>query len=300
MQIAFATWSIVGKVTLAIVPPLALVTLRLSGAAMIFAVMALVAGREVLPPRAAIGRIVGLALAGMVLNQLLFTFGLHHTTAINSSILGATIPVLTIVYAVASRRERGRIALWAGLVIALLGTFLVARPERVSLSDEHLFGNALIIVNCMAYSVYLVRGREVMAEYGAERVIAWCFLAAALMVAPFGIGTLVAHGGEWSARTWLACLYVVLFPTAFAYAANGWAMARAPSSIVAVFIYLQPMLAIAMAVTLGDPLARWLGVPEPHETLTVRATTGMGAIMLGVWVTTQWKVRRLDGDGANK
>jgi drug/metabolite transporter (DMT)-like permease len=55
---------------------------------------------------------------------------------------------------------------------------------------------------------------------------------------------------------WLAVLYIIVFPTAGAYFLNGWALARVSPSTVAVYIYLQPLIAFAAApFVLGESLS---------------------------------------------
>lgn len=282
VQIAFATWSIVGKVTVNVVPPVALVTFRLVGGALFFALIAKLTKRPLVPPREIRGEVAVLALTGLVANQILFTWGLRYTSAIESSVIGSTIPIFTVALAVFTGREHGHKWLWRGLALALAGALIVSRPQRLAGQGGHVVGNAMILVNSLSYSLYLVRGRFVMAKYGAYSVITWMFLFAAVMVAPFGVPAIVTHAASWSARTWLAVAYVVAIPTAFAYGANAFAMARAPSSLVAVFIYLQPVLTIAIAISAGDALATWLGVTPPHERLTMQLALGMACVLGGV------------------
>lgn len=76
--------------------------------------------------------------------------------------------------------------------------------------------------------------------------------------------------------------YAALIPTAFAYGGDAWALKHAPSSLVAVFAYIKPMLAIIFAVTLGAPLAHWLGVPTPKEAITAYTVIGSLIIIGGV------------------
>jgi drug/metabolite transporter (DMT)-like permease len=53
--------------------------------------------------------------------------------------------------------------------------------------------------------------------------------------------------------TWLAVLYIIIVPTVGAYYANAWALARVAPSTVAVYIYLQPLIAFALApLILGE------------------------------------------------
>jgi drug/metabolite transporter (DMT)-like permease len=287
VQIAFATWSIVGKVTVEVVPPFALIALRLAGGAAFFAVLARAMRIPLVPPREVRREVALLAITGLVFNQIFFTVGLRYTGAIESSVIGSTIPIFTVAYAVLSKREQGHVWLWRGLALAMVGALVVSRPQRLTLRDDHLFGNLLILVNSASYSVYLVRGRGVMAKYGAHTVITWMFWMAALMVAPLGVSSIVATATHWPLRAWLAIGYVVAMPTAFAYGANAFALARAPSSVVAVFVYLQPVLTVVLAITCGDPLAVWLGVPAPHEHMTVQLALGMTCVLLGVFLAAR-------------
>lgn len=287
VQIAFGSWSIVGKVTLNVVPPLPLVVLRLTGGALCFLAMQFLAGRPMLPPAGARAELTLLAVAGLVINQVFFVVGLRYTSAIESAVLSSAIPLFTIAYAVLSGRERGHAGLWRGLVLAVAGTAVVSWQRHVAFHDSHLLGNALILVNALSYSVYLVRARPVMARFGSDSVITWMFALAAVMTLPLGLPGLLAAAPHWSTRTWIAVAYVIAGPTAFAYSANAYALQRAPSSLVAVFIYLQPVLAILLAITLGNPLAGWLGVPPPDERLTAQIAAGMACVLGGVWIAAR-------------
>jgi len=79
---------------------------------------------------------------------------------------------------------------------------------------------------------------------------------------------------------WLAIIYIIILPTVGAYYLNTWALARVPLSTVAVYIYLQPLIAFAVA-----PLI--LG-----EALTWRAIIASVLIFAGVVVITRGKRSR--------
>jgi len=55
---------------------------------------------------------------------------------------------------------------------------------------------------------------------------------------------------------WLTILFIILVPTVGAYYLNAWALARVPPSTVAVYIYLQPLIAFVLApLVLGESLS---------------------------------------------
>jgi drug/metabolite transporter (DMT)-like permease len=55
---------------------------------------------------------------------------------------------------------------------------------------------------------------------------------------------------------WLAIAYIILVPTVGAYYLNAWALGRVSPSTVAVYIYLQPLIAFSAApLLLGEKLS---------------------------------------------
>ena len=52
--------------------------------------------------------------------------------------------------------------------------------------------------------------------------------------------------------TWFLGVLIIVFPTALAYLINTWALARAESSRVAFFIYLQPLIATSLSYAIFD------------------------------------------------
>ena len=61
-------------------------------------------------------------------------------------------------------------------------------------------------------------------------------------------------------QVWAEVAYIILLPTAITYYLNAWALARVAPSTVAVYIYLQPLIAFVVApIVLGEaPGARAL------------------------------------------
>lgn len=287
VQLAFASWAIVGKVTVGVVDPLVLTFFRHIGGALFFAAIAVAQKRPVLPPKEDAKEIVLLSVMGLVLNQWLFTLGLRRSSAVETSLLVAMIPVCAATYGVFSGREKARKEFWLGLLCAMTGAVLVANPARLAHGDAHLFGDLLVLLNSVFYAVYLVRGRAMFLKHGAFAVLGWIFVVATMFSLPVATVGLLREAGSYAPRTWMAIAYVVLMPTIFAYGANAYALSRAPSALVATFVYLQPALALTMAVTVGNPLAAWLGVPLPNETLDALRLAGMAAILVGVWFATR-------------
>ena len=292
MQFSFASLSIVGKVTVAVVPWPALVLLRCLGGLAVFVGLALVRGEAILPPAHLRRRVLVLGFLGVFANQAGFLAGLRRTSAINATVLVATIPLFTALFSVLTGREPPRARFALGTSIALGGLLLVVRPERMSLGAEHLVGDALIVGNALVYGVYLALARDLVVEYGGAAVVRWAFLAGTLFALPAGLAPLLGAAPSFGPRVMAALAYVLLVPTAFAYATNAWALQRVPASVVSVFIYLQPVIATALALTLGAPLAAWLSVAVTTEALTPRTALGGVTVLVGVALATLRRPKR--------
>lgn len=196
-------------------------------------------------------------MLGLVLNQLLFTKGLSLTTAINATLLTTTIPISTLLVGVMLGTDRATLRRLSGIALAAGGVLYLIGPGRAQFSSSTRVGDLLIVSNSFCYGAYIAVSKDLMKRYNALSVITWIFIVGCVITVPAGAISL-AHiplaGISW--RVWLAILYIIVLPTAGAYFLGGWALARVPPSTVAVYIYLQPLIAFAVApIILGESLS---------------------------------------------
>jgi drug/metabolite transporter (DMT)-like permease len=72
---------------------------------------------------------------------------------------------------------------------------------------------------------------------------------------------LVAGAASWTPRGWGLLAYIVAMPTIVAYLCNAWALERSNPTLVSIYIYVQPVLAAALAwLQLGDTVSERLAV----------------------------------------
>ncbi|MSP61264.1 MAG: DMT family transporter [Myxococcales bacterium] len=252
VQILFASLGVAAKIALRQVPPPALVVIRLCFGAAVFLGLWAARGRERVA-RADLARIALYAVFGLIANQLLFIEGLSRTTATNAVVIGASIPVFTVGVAVVLGRERVTVWKLAGLAVALAGALAITGAARFEAGGGRMMlGNLLVLANSLSYAIYLVLTRSVLTRYRALTVIAFTFLFGALGSLPFGAAPLARSAAALSPRTWAAIAYIVVFPTVGTYLLNAWALARAPSSLVSIFIYLQPLVGVLLAALVLD------------------------------------------------
>jgi drug/metabolite transporter (DMT)-like permease len=275
VQLGFASHHVVSKVAVAELPPGALAFTRASVAALVLFVVHL--SRRGLPrvaPREA-AKLAGAALLGIAANQLLFFSGLRRTEAINASVLVTTIPVFTLLVSFVLRRERATLRGTGGIAIALSGVLYLVGAEAVSVGVDTIAGDLMIVANALCYGAYLVVAAPLVKRHGSMTAVVWLFAFGALWVAPFGVPDLVAHAAAVRPAIWLAVAWVVLVATLFTYLANAWALKHAPPSVVAIYIYLQPVAAAALAVLFLD------------ERITARRVVAAALVFLGIYLVTR-------------
>ena len=188
------------------------------------------------------------SLLGASINQLCFLAGLARSTATNASLMVVAVPVLTLAFALALRRERASLTGLLGIALGLAGALLLIVPRGgLEIARRAAVGNALLLLSGASYALYLVLTRSILARLDAMRVVSWTFLLAALTVFPLGLPTLGAlHVSRISGIGWASVAYVVIGGTAVPYLLNNWALARVQSSIVAVYVLLQPVVAATL------------------------------------------------------
>jgi drug/metabolite transporter (DMT)-like permease len=193
-------------------------------------------------------RFILYSLLGVVLNQLLFVKGLAMTTVVNATLLSTTIPVFALLVSIALGFDRLTITKVFGVSLAAAGVIYLIDPARADLSGPTTLGNLLIIANSVCYAAYIAISRDMFKRYGALTVITWVFLFGNIITLPLGFYT--SRGMDLLAldhSIWIAVVYIILVPTVGAYYLNAWALARVAPSTVAVYIYLQPLIAAALA-----------------------------------------------------
>ena len=257
VQVLFATWPIIGKIALHTVPAVALVGFRIAGASLALMFLAGMSGKLQRIKIVDWPLLIISSILGLVLNQIMFTKGLSLTTAINATLLSTTIPVFTLLVGVILRTDRATLRRLLGIGFAAGGVLYLIGPGRAGFSSDTRAGDLLIVANSLSYGAYIAVSKNLVRRYNSLTVIAWIFVVGCVITIPaavISLRTISLSTISW--QVWLEILYIVLLPTAGAYYLNAWALARVPPSTVAVYIYLQPLIAFVMApLILGEPLS---------------------------------------------
>ncbi len=257
VQVLFAANAVVGRLALRTFTPQAIVVFRICGAAAIFWLWG---GREAWRERFSrrdLLLLVVCAILGLVLNQGLYLFGLSLSSATEASVVGTSIPVFTVAIAMLVGDERFSAVKTCGIALALFGALSIAGIGHFSTLS---IGDLLLVANCLSFAGYLVLTRRMAKRHDPMVLSRWTFAFAALMVLPVAAVAPFTHEVVRPLAVGEA-IFLVLGPTVLAYFFNAYALSRVDSSVVASFVYLQPVIAATAAIPLlGERLSARIGI----------------------------------------
>jgi drug/metabolite transporter (DMT)-like permease len=196
-----------------------------------------------------------LGFLGVAVSQVSFINGVARTTSINSLIILATIPINTLIFSVLFKLERFSILKAFAIMLAFTGVFFIVGIEGLTLSGN-TFGNLLILVSSLSYSLYLVLSKSVLKKHKPFKLLTYVFLFGFLEVLPFSIFRVFdITANPVHIRFWWAPMVVVIVGTLLPNMLTIFALKNVRASIVGVFSYLEPLFGVILSILmLGEKL----------------------------------------------
>jgi drug/metabolite transporter (DMT)-like permease len=203
--------------------------------------------------RPALRDIPGLTLNGIIgitFYNLALNYGETRVSAGAASLLIASVPIWTALFAAVALHERISPRAWLGVLVSFAGVALIAIGEGEGI---HLSPQALIILAAAITSaVYMVQQKHFLNRYSALEFSAYSIWSGTLFMLPFGRGLFHVMGTAPASGT-LAVIYLGIFPGALAYVGWAYVLSHGPAGRTSTLLYLIPVLAIAIAwIWLGE------------------------------------------------
>jgi drug/metabolite transporter (DMT)-like permease len=270
-------WSlnwVVMKLAVREVTPLWAVAIRTGLAALVLFPSLFAARQLVLPSRADLPVILVIALFHMVAFASLMTAGLVFVPASRAIVLGYTTPLWVAPAAFFFLGERVSARQVAGIAVGIAGLLVLFEPGSFAWGDAAvLFGNGLVIVAALCWSVSIVYTRAHRWEATPLQLMPWqCLLATIVLV----ILALTVEGAP-PTRIGTPALLALTYNGVIGTALGFWAMTvvnrRVPATTASLGVLATPVVGIGLsAVILAEGL-------DPR--LVVAALTILVGIALG-------------------
>ncbi len=218
-----------------------------------------------------------LSLLGIVLNTAFFTKGLEYTTPAHASLISCMIPVMTLVFAWLLGKEEMNKYKFLSILIAMSGALILFGIDDLDIRSELFFGDILIFINFSCFGLFLVLSKSMIEHHSSLGLTVLVMSLGSVILLPFSVKGIYLNYDLWLSQPWwiwFAAFYSIFFATVVTYSLNYYAMGFVESSKVALFIYLQPVVAGSISVLLG------------RDEITVRLLVSSALIMFGLLLST--------------
>lgn len=241
-----------------VITPMALSGFRIIGGALLFWLVSLFVTNKGAVEKVERRDILPLIMASLLvigLNQVLIILGMSYASPVDASVVCSLTPIFTLVFgavlmsfAITWVKVLGVIAGFGG---ALLFIFAGEADAAINVSNP-LLGNTLCLLAQVCGALYLVCFGKLIAKYSILTLMKWMFLISAIAILPLTLGDMLSV--EWSSLSltgYFDFAFILLFGTCLAYMLIPVAQRRVDPTVIAMYNYLQPIVAVVFSVLTG-------------------------------------------------
>ena len=259
-----------------------MVSFRVAGACLLFWIASLFAPKEQVPWRDRL-MFIGAALTGLLFNQCCFTIGLSITSPINASIVTTSMPIFAMILAALILREpiTGKKAL--GVLMGCSGALILILSSAAHADARvgDIRGDLLCLFAQFSIALYLSLFNPLIKRYNVFTVNKYMFSWATLMLLP--LSSYHVYGvisQPIPLLTWIEVGYVVVCGTFFCYILTMIGQRTLRPTVVSVYNYVQPIVAVAASLIMGI------------STMKLTHVLAVVLVFSGVWLVVKSKSRK--------
>lgn len=280
---------IAGKIGVNEFPPFSLAFFRfLFATIIIFPIMIRYEDKDWRLKKSDLPVIISLGIIGMFGYHALFFIALKYTTAINSSMIAATNPMITSILASIIIGEKLGVKRLGAILIAFLGVILTISNGQIEAIKNISFNMGDIIMLCavVCWAVYSVISKKVMPKYSPLIITSYSFLVCLIALIPFAlIEKPMAYLPNITWKGWVSVLYMSIFASVVGYLVQQISIKAIGPSKTNVFINLVPVFSILLS-----------SVILKEEVTLIKVTSAI-IIITGVYLNSKLKIK-IKNEGA--
>ena len=237
------------------VTPMALFCLRSFGATALFWIWSLFTDPRDQVRKEDLWKVAVASFLGLFMTQLSFLFAITQTTAIDASIIATLSPIMTLLISAIVIKERITWSGVAGIALSLAGVLILifnCVSLRSGADSSSIWGILGMIANSLFFASYVGIFKPLLQRYTVVTFMKWMFLFSSLFALPFSFGAFRASNlGAVSGSVLGHILFVVICATFIAYFLIPIGQKRLRPVVVCMYTYVQPVIAMVIALALG-------------------------------------------------
>jgi drug/metabolite transporter (DMT)-like permease len=243
-----------------LISPLAIFSLRAIGAGGLFWLISMFMPKEKVDSNDYI-KIFAASMLGFMACQVTFLVGIPYITPMDCSILTAMSPIYTMIIAALVIKEPITVKKASGVAISFVGIIYLIVSRVVApggVAESTPFGIVMIVLNSLTFSMYLGIFKPLLAKYSVVTFMKWIFLFSACVSVPLSFKGLVEV--EWAAIPsiqYAELAYLVICATFITYFLMPVSQKRIRPTLVSMYSYVQPIIAIVISIVIGMDQLTW-------------------------------------------
>lgn len=257
------------------ISPLALFTYRSIGAGLLFWIISAFRPAEKVD-KGDFPKILMAAILGFFICQVTFLYAIPHITPMDCSIVTSLSPIYTMFIAAIAIKEPVTWKKATGVMISLAGFIFLIFNSVSSASgatSTEPIGIILMIFNSLSFSLYLGMFKPLISKYSVVTFMKWIFLFTTIMSLPFTAKEIVTFDylSLSSVYVW-ELAFLILCATFITYFLIPIAQKNIRPTLVSMYSYVQPIIAIVISIYVGMDTLTWQKV--------LAAVTVFGGVLL--------------------
>lgn len=220
-----------------------------------------------------------MALTGIAANNTIIYFALHHTTAINASLVNSTTPILIYILSYLFLQERLSKVQLIGTTISLTGVlFIISNGSLKNLLQLSFnYGDLIVLTAAITWSIYSLLLRRYADKLPTQSTFLVNIIIGTIILFPFFIYELLnpSLSYVWSSTSIAAILYTGIFASIVSIVCWNVGVVRIGANKAGIYLNLIPVFSTILAVI-------FIG-----ETLYLFQVIGGLLVVLGVYLSSK-------------
>lgn len=239
--------------------PLTIFCLRAMGAGGLFWLISLFMPQEKVDKKDYL-KIFAASILGFLACQLSFLAGIPYITPMDCSILASLSPIYTLFIAAVALKEPITWQKTGGVVISFIGIIylIITSVSATGAAQTTPFGIVMLIINALSFSLYLGIFRPLISKYSVVTFMKWIFLFSFVVSFPLSATEIFTTSWSTFPSIQLAELaYLIVAATFITYTLIPFGQKHIRPTLVSLYSYVQPIIAIAISIYIGMDTLTW-------------------------------------------
>ena len=243
-----------------LISPIALFCIRSLGAGALFWIISSFLPKEKVEKKD-YAKILAASLLGFFLTQMTFLIAIPDITPMDCSIVRSLSPIYTMFIAAYALKEPITLRKAGGVAISFMGVIYLIMNSVTSTGgteETSLIGILLMIANSLCFSLYLGLFKPVISKYSVITFMKWIFLFASAFSLPLAGRELATFDYSLLSGMYLWELaFLIVCSTFITYFLIPLGQKRIRPTLVSMYSYVQPIIAIAISIWVGMDSLSW-------------------------------------------